>query len=127
MGELNEIKKLIMNLQHDMNERLDSIEEKLDHTAQREELKAVANTLEYISEETAVSLEQKQQTGDVLLKAHIDYVQKDIKELKEIVVSGFERTGENFQQIYEIMQTLSQTQDKHQQEINILKRASGNE
>lgn len=83
----------------EINKKLDAILERLEDTPTNQDLMAITETLQNITDETAVSLEHKQESGDVLLKSLIDG-------LEDRMIERFDKVEKQLEEHSHIMLTM---------------------
>lgn len=93
-----------MNVE-EVHKKLDLILGRLENTPTNEDIMAITETLQYITDETAISLEHKQESGDVLLKALIDGLEDRINQQFDMVDQRLKSLEHQFNQRFEELDT----------------------
>lgn len=124
----------------EIHKKLDIILERLEDTPTNQDLMKITETLQDITEETAVSLEHKQESGDVLLKSIIDgleyrmnqrfdnvenqlvTIQTNMNNLTHLMSEHMKQTDKRFAQVLDVMRSWVTKQTDIEAQFQELKR-----
>lgn len=87
----------------EIHKKLDMILERLENTPTNEDIMKITETLQDITEETAVSLEHKQESGDVLLKSLIDGLEDRMNLRFDLVDQRFDKVENQLEEHSKIL------------------------
>ena len=120
---MDDIREMLKNIQENMVTKSD-IEELKKEMAKHDDVMAMAETLENITNETAAALENKQESNDVLLKSLIDGLEsrQNINNLTTVLNEGFKIQSTRFDQVFDIMRAWVSKQTEIEDQIKELKR-----
>jgi hypothetical protein len=115
---MDDIREMLKQIQENMATKSD-IEELKKEMARHDDVMAMAETLENITHETAVSLEKKQESNDVLLKSLLDGLESRMSIRLDRIESNI---SNRFDQIFDIMRSWVSKQTEIEDQIKELKR-----
>jgi hypothetical protein len=114
---LMQMMRLVLEQVQSINERMDRMDQNIKHLPTREELLAV--------QQTAVTVEDKSETGYVLLNSQHNRLESKINELTEVMSEGFQTTANTLQEIFILNKSLVDKVNDLDDDVKDLQRKIG--